>query len=169
MMTMDSEKHLDESDVVETSLPSDREIVVARRVSAPRELVWAVWTQPDHIGHWWGPTGFTTTTERMEVRPGGVWRFVMHAPNGVDYKNYVRYVEVVKPERLVYLHGEDEDRIDFEVTVTFVERDGTTEVTLRQVYESPKARDRAIREIGAIEGGKQTLTRLAAYLETMTR
>lgn len=67
-----------------------------------------------------------------ELRPGGVWRFVMHAPNGMAFQNFVRYVEVVEPERLVYLHGEDEEHMHFEVTVTFVERDGATEVTLRQ-------------------------------------
>lgn len=151
----------------EATLASDREIVISRRFDAPRELVWEAWTQPEHVGHWWGPQGFTTTTDVMEVRPDGVWRFVMHAPNGVDYQNFVRYTEVVKPERLVYEHGEDEDHIHFEVTVTFVERDGATEVTLRQVYDTAEARDRSVKEFGAIEGGKQTLARLATYLESM--
>lgn len=166
-MTAGFERQAPVGDAVEASLPSDREIVVSRRFNAPRELVWAAWTHPEHIGNWWGPDGFTTTTEKMELRPGGEWRFVMHAPNGMNFQNYVQYSEVVEPERLVYLHGEDEERIDFEVTVTFVERDGATEVTLRQVYETAEARDRAIEEVGAIEGGKQTLDRLAGYLETM--
>lgn len=165
-MTMDSKKQTD-AQSEQVSCSSDREIVISRHLGAPRELVWKAWTHPEHIAHWWGPEGFTTTTETMEVRPGGVWRFVMHAPNGMDFRNYVRYVEVVRPERLVYLHGEDEDHIEFEVTVTFVERDGGTEVTLRQLYETAEARDRSIHEVGAIEGGRQTLARLAAYLETM--
>lgn len=149
------------------SLPSDREIVIWRRFDAPRELVWQVWSHPDHVAQWWGPEGFTTTTETMDLRPGGVWRFVMHAPNGMAFQNFVRYVEVVEPERLVYLHGENEEHMDFQVIVTLVERDGTTEVTLRQLYGTAEARDRSIDEVGAIEGGKQTLARLAAYLKTM--
>lgn len=149
------------------SLPSDREIVIWRRFDAPRELVWQVWSHPDHVAQWWGPEGFTTTTETMDLRPGGVWRFVMHAPNGMAFQNFVRYVEVVEPERLVYLHGENEEHMDFQVIVTLVERDGTTEVTLRQLYGTAQARDRSIEEVGAIEGGKQTLARLAAYLNTI--
>ena len=58
----------------------DREIVITRVVEAPRELVWEAMTDPRQVVHWWGPQGFTTTIERMEVRPGGVWRHVMHGP-----------------------------------------------------------------------------------------
>jgi len=54
-----------------------------------------------HVHEWWGPRGFTNTTEEMDVRPGGVWRFVMHGPDGVDYNNKIVYLEIVKPERLV--------------------------------------------------------------------
>lgn len=166
-MTTGYEKPVQAGEGAEASLPSDREIVIWRRFDAPRELVWQVWTHPDHVAHWWGPEGFTTTTETMDLRPGGVWRFVMHAPNGMSFQNFIRYVEVVEPERLIYLHGADEGHIDFEVTVTFVERDGATEVTLRQLYGTAQARDRSIEEVGAIEGGKQTLARLAAYLNTI--
>lgn len=166
-MTMSNGEHLPVGNASEATLPSDREIDVSRRFDAPRELVWEAFTRPEHVAHWWGPQGFTTTTAEMEVRSGGVWRFVMHAPNGVDYQNFVHYLEVVKPERLVYEHGEDEEHIHFKVTVTFVERDGATEVTLRQVYDATEARDRSVKEFGAIEGATQTLARLAAYLESM--
>lgn len=165
-MTTDHEREAHDEEA-ETSLPSDREIVISRHFNAPRRLVWAAWTRPEPIGNWWGPDGFTTTTEKMEVRPGGEWRFVMHAPDGMSFQNYVRYSDVAEPERLVYLHGDDEEHIDFEVTVTFVERDGATEVTLRQVYGTGESRDRAIEEVEAIDGGKQTLARLARFLETM--
>lgn len=166
-MTRNNGEHTPMGNGSEATSPSDREIVVSRRFNAPRELVWEAFTRPEHVAHWWGPEGFSTTTAEMDVRPGGVWRFVMHGPNGVDYQNFVRYTQVVKPERLVYLHGENEDRIHFEVTVTFVEGDGATEVTLRQVYDTKEARDRSVQEFGAIEGARQTLSRLAAHLETM--
>jgi uncharacterized protein YndB with AHSA1/START domain len=107
---------------------SDREIVVSRVFDAPRELVFDAWTDPEQVVQWWGPHGFTTTIQEMDVRPGGVWRFVMHSSDGTDYDNKVVFVEVVKPERLVYDHGggEESDIQQFHVTVTFVEEDGKT-------------------------------------------
>ena len=50
---------------------------------------------------WWGPNGFTTTTRAFEFRPGGVWEFVMHGPDGVDYPNRIEWREIVPPERIV--------------------------------------------------------------------
>lgn len=77
---------------------ADREIVISRLIHAPRELVFKVWTDPKHVAHWWGPNGFTNTIHEMDVRPGGVWRFIMHGPDGVDYPNKIVYKEVVKPQ-----------------------------------------------------------------------
>jgi uncharacterized protein YndB with AHSA1/START domain len=64
--------------------------------------VFDAWTDPKQITQWWGPAGFTTTTDEMGVKPGGVWRFVMHGPDGTDYKNKIVFIEVVRLERLVY-------------------------------------------------------------------
>src|SRR5690606_442394 len=151
----------------EAALPWDREIDVSRRLDAPRELVWEAFTRPEHVAHGWGAQGFTTTTAEREVRRGGGRRGARRAPSRGDGRNVGPYAEGVKPERLVYEHGEDEEHIHFKVTVTFVERDGATEVTLRQVYDTTEARDRSVKEFGAIEGATQTLARLAAYLESM--
>src|SRR5262249_18770307 len=99
---------------------ADREIVLTRVFDAPPELVFQAWTESVHIAQWWGPTGFRTTIYEMDVRPGGVWRFVMHGPDGRDYKNRIIFHEIVKNERLTYTHmGEDEDPNVFEVVVTF--------------------------------------------------
>ena len=68
----------------------DREIVISRVLDAPRELVWEVWTDPRHVVNWWGPNGFTTAIETMDVRPGGVWKHVMHGPDGTDYPGPAR-------------------------------------------------------------------------------
>ena len=57
-----------------TATTPDREIIIRRSLNAPRELVFAVWTDPKHLPHWWGPNGFTTTIQEMNVTPGGVWR-----------------------------------------------------------------------------------------------
>ena len=150
---------------------ADREVVQERVFDAPRELVWEALTDPKHVVHWWGPNGFTLTIEQMDVRPGGVWRFVMHGPDGQDYKNRIEFLEVVRPERMVFVHGgEDVDvAADFRTTVTLVERGGKTRLTMLALFPSAEARERVVREHDAIEGGKQHLARLAEYLTKMAR
>ncbi|MEA2640074.1 MAG: hypothetical protein QOF51_1468 [Chloroflexota bacterium] len=152
----------------EPTATADREIVVSRVLDAPRELVFKAWIDPQHVAQWWGPTGFTTTTHEMDVRPGGVWRFIMHGPDGVDYPNWIKYLEVVEPERLVYNHGgEDEGQSDFQTTVTFVDQGGKTALTMRAVFPTAEARDYVVKEYGALDGGQQTLERLGAYVARM--
>jgi uncharacterized protein YndB with AHSA1/START domain len=140
---------------------SDREIVVTRVFDAPRTLVFKAWTDREHLAHWWGPDGFTITTHEMEFKPGGVWRFVMHGPDGRDYQNEQVYVEIVEPERLVYRHVSEPQ---FQMTVTFAEDGGKTTLTARMVFESAAIRDRTVKVFGAVEGLKQTLGRLGEYL-----
>lgn len=144
----------------------DYELVTTRVFNAPRERVWEAWTDRERIGKWWGPNGFTTTTHEMDVRPGGVWRFIMHGPDGVDWPNRIVYEQVVKPERLVYLHDADDDISDdpqrFANTVTFDVEGGKTRVTMRARFSSREARAAVVGY--AVEGGKQTLGRLANYL-----
>ena len=144
----------------------DREIVLKRTLDAPRELVFEVWTDPKHLVQWWGPNGFTLTIHEINVAVGGVWRFIMHGPDGRDYNNKVVFIEVVKPERLVYRHSGEvgTEPVSFQTTVTFADRDGKTDLTLRAVFDTNEARDAAIKTSGAVEGGKQTLGRLGVYL-----
>jgi len=92
-------------DIAETTRLADREILATRLLDAPRDLVWSAWTDVRHLEQWWGPTGFTTTTRRVEIRPGGEWRFVMHGPDGTDYENIITFLEVEAPTRLVYKQG----------------------------------------------------------------
>lgn len=140
---------------------ADREIVASRVFDAPRELVFDMWTDPKHVSQWWGPRGFTTTTYEMDVRPRGVWRFVMHGPDGVDYQNKIVYIEVARPERLVYSHS---DGTEFHATVTFVEEGKKTKLTMRMVFDSAAERERVATKFGAVEGLTQTLERLAEML-----
>ena len=140
---------------------ASREITATRVVDAPRELVFRVWTEPEHIAHWWGPNGFTTTIYEMDVRPGGVWRFIMHGPDGTDYPNEITFHEVVKPERLVYTHGPEPV---FDVTVTFAAEGRKTKLTMRSVFATKAVRDKVAKEYGAVEGMHQTLDRLAEQL-----
>jgi uncharacterized protein YndB with AHSA1/START domain len=147
---------------------ADREIVITRLIDAPRELVFRAWTDSKQVGKWWGPTGFTTTTHEIDIKPGGAWRFIMHGPDGTDWDNEILYREVVKPERLVYDHGDPgTPGQHFKVWVTFDEEAGKTRLTLRTLFESAAARDYVVREVKAIEGGNQTLDRFEAFVATM--
>jgi uncharacterized protein YndB with AHSA1/START domain len=98
-----------------------RALIGTRVFDAPRDLVWQAWTNPKHLAQWWGPDGFTTTTSAFDMKPGGVWRFVMHGPDGRDYQNRITFDEIVKPERIVYHHGGggDVEPVQFKTTITF--------------------------------------------------
>jgi uncharacterized protein YndB with AHSA1/START domain len=146
---------------------SDREIVISRVFDAPRELVWEAWTNPEHVAQWWGPNGFTTTIKKMDFRVGGVWKHVMHGPDGIDYPNSSVFKEIVKPERIVFAHGgrrEGGPGAHFVATWTFEALDKQTRLTMRLVFDTPAERELVVTEFGAIEGGKQTLARLAEFL-----
>ncbi len=144
------------------------ELRFTRTYDAPRALVFAVWTDPAHIGKWWGPEGFTTTTLAMEVEVGGVWDYVMHGPDGTDYPGRGVFTEIVKPERLAFSHvggKADDPHLTCEFCVTFEEFDGQTALTLRMIFPSAQAAEHA-RELGADRGGAESLERLARALKT---
>lgn len=148
-----------------------RSIVTTRIYDAPPALVWKAWSDPKHLAKWWGPNGFTTTTSAFDMRPGGVWRFVMHGPDGRDYENRVVYETVEPPVRLVYSHGGGEDDAEpilFRTTVTFEDLGGKTRLTLSAVFATPEERERVAKEHGAVEGAQQTLARLADYIATVS-
>jgi uncharacterized protein YndB with AHSA1/START domain len=131
--------------------------------------VWKAWSDPHHLGQWWGPLGFTTTTHRLDLRTGGQWLHTMHGPDGTDYPHRIRFIEVIPGERLVYLHdsGQDDDPLGFTTTITFVDRGDYTELVMSGVFRSEAARDEVIARFGALEGGKQTLARLADEVAVM--
>ena len=155
-------------DVSESTV--DRELVFMRVFDAPRRMVWEAWTDPKQVALWWGPRGFTTTVQEMDVRPGGVWKLVMHGPDGADYPNKSIFTDVVPYERLRFrLTGGKRGgpAAQFEMTTTFEDDGDKTRITMRMVFASAEARDENVREYGSIEGARQTLERLAEHLATM--
>ncbi|MFD8739176.1 SRPBCC family protein [Streptomyces sp. NPDC059618] len=149
---------------------ADREIVISRIIDAPRELVFEAFTEVRHLSRWWGPEGFTTTTRSFEFREGGEWVFVLHGPDGTDYSEWIRWVRIVPPERIDLLHGEHRDDPDAFASALVFERDGAaTRIEMRTLFPTRELRDAAVEKYHAIEGGRQTLDSLAAYVADLTR
>ena len=148
----------------------DADVVITRALRAPRELVFQAWTDPEHVGQWWGPHGFSCTKCEMDVRTGGAFHVEMLGRDGVTYPCDGTYREVVAPERIVY------DGIAAEghpcgaglpphgrVTITFSEQAGLTTVRVHAKLRSQADREAAM-EAGFGIGWAQTLERLDVHL-----
>lgn len=146
----------------------EREIVVMRVFDAPREMVFDAWSDPKQLVEWFGPEGFTTTIESFDLREGGEWVQVMHGPDGTNYPCTAMFTEVQRPEVIAYFNRggrEDDETVEFQSTVTFEEfGSAKTKLTIRMEFASAEERDENVRNYGSIEGGRQTLNRLAIFL-----
>lgn len=152
------------------SATADREIVISRVIDAPRELVFEAFTEVRHLSRWWGPDGFTTTTQSFDFRVGGEWVFVMHGPDGTDYPEWISWTDIAPPERIALLHGEYlGDPNAFESVLTFEADGAATRIEMRTVFPTKELRDQAVEKYHAIEGGQQTLGNLAAYVTETLR
>ena len=140
-----------------------REIVVTRVIDAPRESVFAAFTEREHIEKWWLPSG--STTQEMTVKPGGLWRYSQPGPDGAHYSFKVKFIEIARPERLVYDFGTDAENAPEPVrtNVTFEEEQGKTKVTLQLLFATAAAREEAAK-YGGVGGAKAALESLADYV-----
>jgi uncharacterized protein YndB with AHSA1/START domain len=156
--------------------PTERELVLTRTFDAPRSLVFKAWVDVKHMAAWWGPRGFTNPICEMDVRPGGAIRIVMRAPADApaavrgDHPMTGTFHEIAEPERLVFTSAVDDPNgtrlLEMLNTVTFVERDGKTTLTLhaRVVKSTPQA---AVMLSGMEAGWSQSLVRLADLVARM--
>ncbi len=140
-----------------TAEPGKREVTFTRIFDAPRELAWKACTDPKYIPQWWGPRGYTTTVDKMEVWPGGAWRYVQRGPGGGESAFSGVYKVVTPPELLSYTF-EWEGMLGHTMleTATFEEQDGTTKMTVTDEFLTVGDRDEALlagMEVGAIESG----------------
>jgi uncharacterized protein YndB with AHSA1/START domain len=140
----------------------DKELLISRTLNAPVELVWEVWTKPEHIAQWWGPDGFTNTIHTMNVEPEGEWDFIMHGPDGANFKNRSIFKEVVPFKKIVFEHVSHPWIL---ATITFEERGEQTHLTWHMLFASAEEFMKVIKAHNAAEGQKQNVIRLAAYLE----
>lgn len=148
--------------------PGKQEIFMTRVFDAPRELVFNACTDPKLIPQWWGPKYLTTTVDKMEVRQGGLWRYVQRDADGNEFGFHGVYHAIVPPERLV--HTFEFEGVPGHVlleTVTFEEHDGKTKLTDQSVFQSVEDRDGMLQS--GMEGGAiETWDRLAELLGRMS-
>lgn len=148
---------------------NDRQISNSRLVDAPIEAVWAAWTDPTKVARWWGPDGFRSEVEEMDVRPGGRFRLTMVGPDGRRYPNELRYRDVERPHRITWDHdtGMPNDPNTFQSEVRFEAVGSRTRVTLTATLQTAERREFVVKHHNAIEGGKQTLGRFAGEVEAV--
>jgi uncharacterized protein YndB with AHSA1/START domain/predicted enzyme related to lactoylglutathione lyase len=156
----------------------DREIVITRVYDAPRALVFKAWTEPARVTRWWGPNGFTTPVCRIDLRPGGIIHTCMRSPDGQDNWSRGVYREIVDPALIIATDTfADADGNIVEptqygmsatwprealITVTFVEQDGRTTMTLRHAVGSASESEADM----CRQGWSESFDRLAADLAT---
>lgn len=138
----------------------DRELRLTRTLNAPIDLVWEVWTKPEHIAQWWGPNGFTNTITTMDLVPGGRWQLVMHGPDGTDYPNKSTFIEIIEFKRISYEHFNPH----FLATIDF-EADGErTHLNWHMLFDSAEVFQAVVKAHNAAEGLKQNVEKLQVYL-----
>ena len=142
------------------------EIHITRIYDAPVKMVWEAWTDPQQVGKWWGPRGFTITTHAQDIKVGGIWHYTMHGPDGVDYPNKTKFLEVEKYSRLVYDHGGNDEKAPmFRVNVQFSESAGKTKMEMSMTLPTAEAAAET-RKFIKKAGGESTWDRLAEYLSS---
>jgi uncharacterized protein YndB with AHSA1/START domain len=147
--------------------PSDLEVGMSRTFNAPLALVWAAYTDPRHVANWWGQRGSTTIVDKMDVRPGGAWRYVQQTPTGEEYAFRGEYREIMPLEKLV-------STFEFEGmpghivvdSATFAEADGQTTITVISTFASKEDRDGMLQS-GMTEGANESWDRLEELLATL--
>jgi uncharacterized protein YndB with AHSA1/START domain len=150
--------------------PGKQEIVITREFDAPRELVFKVCTDPELLPQWWGPRYLSTEVDRMDVRPGGQWRFINRDAEGNEYAFHGVYHEILVPQRII-------DTFEFEgltetghVTLETMKLDelpgGRTGLTVQSVFQTVADRDGMLQS-GMEEGVNDTYNRLEELLEKL--
>lgn len=154
---------------------ADYTLVITRVFNAPRDLVWQVWTDPAHIAQWWGPRGFTTRVDEMDLRPGGQSRYVMVGPDGTEYPAKGVFKEVMPLERIVSTDEFDEGYEaladvdlpqDMVMTTRFEDLGHQTKLTLEILH--PTLEDQRKHEaMGVVAGWHSSLDCMAEHLESL--
>jgi uncharacterized protein YndB with AHSA1/START domain len=139
------------------------DLLITRVFKVPRELLFECWSDPKHLAHWSGPRGFTVPHHSMDFRVGGIYRACLRSPEGAEHWVRGTYIEITRPERLVFTHAWEDEHgkagPETRVVITFTEQDDGTEMTFRQsLFRSTASRD------GHGAGWSSSFDALAEYL-----
>ena len=139
---------------------ADRELRISRLLDASIELVWEVWTKPEHLKEWWGPNGFQTTIHQMQMEEGSEWLLTMHGPDGTNYPNKSIFLEIIHHKKISYKHFNP----NFTATVEFESKGDQTFMHWYMVFESKEVFNAVVKAHKADEGMKQNVEKLSNYL-----
>ena len=155
---------------------AEKQIIIRREFDAPRELVWDVWTRPEHIEKWWGPRGFTTRVTLMDLRVGGKWDYVMVGPDGMEYPVNGVFTEVTPPERIVTTdefgdaYDERMPGVDLPrglvATAVFDDLGGRTRLTMTISHATVEDRQKH-ENMGVVAGWNSSFDKMEDYLAAM--
>lgn len=134
-----------------------------RMLNAPIDLVWEVWTNPEHTANWWGPNGFTNTIHKMDFQEGGEWKLTMHGPDGKNYPNRSIFKEIIPFKKIVFEHFNPH----FIAKVLFESKGKETQINWTMLFDTEEMAEIIIKAHKADEGQKQNMERLEKYLSKL--
>jgi uncharacterized protein YndB with AHSA1/START domain len=141
----------------------DRTLTISRTLNAPRKLVWEVWTQAEHIAHWWGPQGMKVNVVRHDFRVGGEWEYTMKMPNGMDFISEGKYSKIEVLE-LIETSAEFKPMTEgVTLVLIFTDSAENTELTLKVIHPTVEYCKQQ-EDMGFMNGWGSTFDRLASYL-----
>lgn len=129
----------------------NRKMGVRRTIKTPIGLMWEVWANPEHIGRWWGPNGFTNTIHKMNFQEGGEWKFTMHGPDGTNFPNRSIFKEIIPFKKIVFEHFNPH----FITTILFESAGEETQIDWTLLFDTVEMRETIIKVHKADEGQKK--------------
>lgn len=161
------------------------EFVISRTFEAPRALMWGLWTEREHLMHWFSPKGMAMVSCTNDLRPGGLMHYRLRGADGTDIWGKWSYREIVPPERLVFIVSFSDEQggttrhpfapdwpLQMLTTVVFAESDGETTVTVQWVPFEPTDTERRTFDAGhesMRQGWGGTFEQLAEHVARLGR
>ena len=165
------------SNQVSSRVENDKILVLERIFDAPRDLVFTMFKEAEHLKHWWGPAGWDLPVCNIDFQPGGIWHYCMKCMDqnqgefyGMESWGKAVYKDIIEPERIIYVDyfsdaegNVDENLPSTEVTLDFIDLDGKTKLVNRAEYVSAEAL-KTVMDMGMLQGISETWNRLEKHL-----
>jgi uncharacterized protein YndB with AHSA1/START domain len=138
----------------------NRSMQIKGTFKANIQLLWDIWTKPEHLKNWWGPKGFSATIHKIDLQAGGEWKLTLHGPDGKNYANRSIFKEIIPLEKIVFEHFNPH----FFTTVLFEAEGEETQINWTMLFDTPEMRETIVKVHKAEEGQKENMERLGEYL-----